>query len=575
MLLAFSQMISYTNVERNLLLSRKVGCGLKTKSIHQYILHYQRTQFIITVTLIFLLTAFVLLFSVRNHAESKAKENGQFIKNYISSFFEDYDSRSLYYNQDQNIRNLLRYAADNSEHQTSQQLASEIKLPSDVSLYSAGNLVYPQIDSAPNFSVDVLSDTRNNILLVQEDELYYFCPYFNFTQTKALGLLCYRIPYANFQKYVEKTIPSDLVFSLFDSTGNLFYSNTSPSKSLSKISIDSSELYSCNVYYNLQNEYSFVAFLLLLLLIVCSFSLIIGIAYCSRIAYKISAPINRLVASIENNQSGELMTAGSLPSSQLDEIDRLATAYEDLLLRIQNLITQNHKENVLRMESQLSVLQERINPHFLFNTLELISSQAILEDADKTAVLTQKLGALFRYSLRVPDIITLKQELQYTYDYLYLQNVRFNELITSEFDVDTIPPDFLIPKLTLQPILENCFKHGFDSTSDEPHTIRICADIKEDTLIIKIIDDGCGISIEDAQRINANLLADKQNFAHFVRRGEHIGLRNVNVRLCLRFQIDQALFIAPANPIGTEITVRLPLQASDKEKETDSICTKC
>lgn len=542
---------------------------MKRRSIHSYIVHYQRIQFIGTVSVIFILTAILLLFYVQHHALMVSQESEQFITNSVNRYFENYDTSSQLYNQNQAIRNMLRYVSDHpaSAEEIGRNFSNDYEIPVNLSIYSNRGLICSASPVHPTFPEDLISSVMDDTLIMYEGNLFYLSPYYNFTQTKTLGYLCYYISTAKFQNYIIEMVPSGLYFSLAESTGTVFYSNLSNPNSLKEMISLNSGIYSCKIFYDLNEEYHTVWLLLLLLLTVCIFSLVLGIAYCSKTARKLAAPINQLVISVDNTQAGKLDELHYNPS-YIDEIDRLSGAYEDLLMRIQTLIIQNHEENLLRIESKLDVLQERINPHFLFNTLELISSQAVLEDAEKTAVLAQKLGTLFRYSLRAPDLIPLQRELQYTYDYLFLQNVRFNEMIHYTFDTDRVNLDFLVPKLTLQPILENCFKHAFEDTSDEHHAIFIQATEKDGWLNISVTDDGCGISPEQINHIHTELLEDKQNFAHFIRRGEHIGLRNVNARLSLYFEIEQALFVSSAEPCGTRVTIHLPIQKTSTQKRS-------
>lgn len=548
----------------------------QTHSIYQYILHQQRTQFIWILSILYILMVVLLFSSVHYLANRTAIENNQFISNYVQQYFENYHIRSQVYHQDQNIRNVLRYANDypdytDSPNQISRHLSQSANLPSDLSLYASGIRIWPQSSAKQPISPAQIAELKSPHLFANGQDLYYFIPYFNFTQSKILGSLCYRISSIEFQTYIEQAIPRPLSFSLADTSGNIFY-QTAQNHSVHQYTAPSSNsLFLCTVYFSLSSEYQTITLLLGLLLIVCILSFLFAIFYSARIANRIAAPINQLIAAIHNNQSGELVQSNFI-SSGLEEIDELTAAYEDLLIRIQKLLVQNHKENLLRMESKLGVLQDRINPHFLFNTLELISSQAILEDAEKTSILTQKLGTLFRYSLRAPDIIPMRQEIQYAKDYLYLQNVRYNEQIHYEVLLDTCPPDFLLPKLTLQPILENCFQHGFSDETDEKHQIILHGTREENELVIIITDNGSGLTEEKCKEINLDLRADKNNFAHFIQRCNHIGLRNVNARLCLHFQIEQALYIAPSTSGGTQVTLRLPLTISTRNKEETPSC---
>lgn len=544
---------------------------MKNSSIGQYIIRQQRLLYTSIISSIFLLTAVVLVLSTRHRIESAADNNTDQVIRYMNQFFDTYRQRSLSYNQNQAIRNLLRYAVDISENE-GPAIESDLVLPSDVCLYVSGELVYPATGES-SLSPQTLRSVDRETLLFQ-DTLYYLVPYYNFTQTRQLGLICYRILPTALAEYCMGSIPSQLSFRLLDSRGNVFYQVGNVSENFSQYSFSSRDaLFSGTVYLDSKSYYSTILFFLGILLMVCGAGMALSVYFSRRLSKRIVSPINQIVISLKYNQEGEL-TYIPIPPSHLREIDQISSTYEEMLCRIRHLVEQNHKQNLLKVESELKVLQERINPHFLFNTLELISSQAIMEDADKTAQLAQKLGALFRYSLRMPDIIYLKQEIQYARDYLFLQNVRYNDRIHYHIEMPDILSLFLIPKLTLQPILENCFKHGFADETDRDHEISVTVRQKTDSVFITIKDNGRGISREAAQDLNRSIALDINDFSHFIQRGSHIGLRNVNARLCSYYEITAALSLGPAEPRGTCAAICLPCISTKINKGSEPPCTE-
>lgn len=529
---------------------------MKSSSIGRYIARQQRILYSSIISSVFLLTALVLFLSTRYRIENTAKEQQALVVHYMDQFFDTYRQRSVIYDQNQAIRNLLRYAAD-SEDQEYPDIESELNLPSDVGLYVNGAFIYPAAEDygLPSGKLDSVD---RETLLYQDGQLYYLVPYYNFTQSRQLGLICYKILPKVLTDYCSGNIPSQLAFCLSDSQGNVFYQTENTNGNFSEYDFATENFpFSGIVYVDSKSYYySNLAFLIILFL-GCTVGMILSIYFSRRLSKKIVAPINQIVISLKRNQEGEL-TYVPVPPSNLQEIDQISSAYEEMLFRIRHLVEQNHKQNLLKAESELKVLQEKINPHFLFNTLELISSQAIMEDADKTAQLAQKLGALFRYSLRMPDIIYLKQEIQYARDYLFLQNVRYNNRIQYHIEMPEILSQFLIPKLTLQPILENCFKHGFKDETDRDHEIRITVHPGGESVFIAVEDNGSGISVEKAEELNRSITMDLNDFSHFIQRGDHIGLRNVNARLCSYYEISNALTLQPLYPCGTRVSICLP-----------------
>lgn len=304
------------------------------------------------------------------------------------------------------------------------------------------------------------------------------------------------------------------------------------------------------------------------------FVLAINYWLAKRLSEKLAKPILVLISSIRQNEMGNLNYI-QICGSELEEIETLSNSYRSMMTRINELMEKNQKDNLLRIENQLDALQEKINPHFLFNTLELISSQAILEDAERTAMLIQKLGVLFRYSLRAPDIIPLHREIQYARDYLHLQNALFNGLITCSYEISSQTENLLLPKLTLQPLLENCFRHGFRDWAGRPCRLRLTAQVRREELLITVEDDGIGIPPEQKAEMEETWKKDRENFACFVNRGNHIGLRNVNARLCLHYHVEQALWIGRSELGGARILIRLPCAVLREGGEHDAEGLDC
>lgn len=528
---------------------------MKTSTISQYITRRQQRLYGVIISGIFLLTAAMLLLSTYYRIEHNVAREQRDVVYYTEQFFASYQGRNDSYNQNQAIRNLLRYAADNPDVDAGTTVFG-LNLPSDVAFYAEGKLVYTagQESGFPSrFSQEIDRET-----LVYTDALYYLVPYYNFTQSRQLGLVCYRIQPINLADYFSATPVAQNPFALYDSQGSSFYQTNGDITGLSGYSFDSPEqLFGGMVYIDLHGYYNSSILFLFILFLGCAAGILCNNYFARRLARQIAGPLNQFIASLKHNQQGELSYM-PVAVSDLEEINQLSAAYEEMLYKIRLLVEQNQKQNLLKAESELKVLQERINPHFLFNTLELISSQAILEDADDTARMAQKLGALFRYSLRMPDIIYLSQEIQYARDYLFLQNVRYNNRIHYQIDVPEKFAQFLIPKLTLQPVLENCFKHGFSDGTDCDHQIRILAEIQDSFLVLTVWDDGCGIPPDHVRALKEDMARDVSDFSHFIDRNEHIGLRNVNARLCSYYAVGAAVDLAPGSAGGTEVTIRLP-----------------
>ena len=541
------------------------GDGMKTRSIRGFVRQEQLKVSLLLIAAIFCLSTAALVVTVRVQSAGHAQENADFLQKSVERFLTPYAEQAAALNRDQSIRAYLAYAVQ-AEGEGAPQPPSA--LPGGVALYDGEKQIYPHT-RAPH-ALPAQARTRAACVTALSDaEIGYFTPFYNFTGSDVLGYLCFVIPRVDLSRSVQQTVPETVSFRILDSQGAELCSVLQAFRYSREAVLQSDETgMTCMAAVDLESGYRsiglFVACLVPVSLLVCG----LGIWASRRMAVRMTQPINALIASIKHNERGDLGYM-NLYESDLAEIEMLSQAYQALMQRLNELVDRNQKENLLRMESELDMLQEKINPHFLFNTLELISSQAILEDAEQTAVLTQKLGTLFRYTLRAPDVISLKRELQYAKDYLYLQNVRFNGKIACTYETDPTVLSTVLPKLVIQPLLENCFKHAFAAVSNTPHRIAVTIARRDGMLCIAVADDGPGMTAEAQAALEHTLRQDSENFAHFIERRDHIGLRNVSARLCLHFHVRQALWFSRSPLGGVQAEIRVPLPA---ETETVGGC---
>ena len=212
---------------------------------------------------------------------------------------------------------------------------------------------------------------------------------------------------------------------------------------------------------------------------------------------------------------------------------------------------------------KLQLLRSQIHPHFLFNTLNLISYTARQEKAEKTGKLITSLSRFFRYSLGSnAAAVPLAREKQIVDDYYSLYHARFGDRIRLRWEID---PDIeltetLIPSFLIQPLVENAIQHGL-TPKEEGGCVEIRIEKKDGLLQITVSDDGVGMSEEALARLRDQL----KNGALT---GEHIGLYNVAARLRLSGRSDGLEIRSEANE-GTSATMRLPLVLAEQEKEAE------
>lgn len=221
-----------------------------------------------------------------------------------------------------------------------------------------------------------------------------------------------------------------------------------------------------------------------------------------------------------------------------------------------------HAEELERVQAEqamesmkLELLRSQVNPHFLFNTLNVISGMATLEDAPTTEQMIKALSALFRYNLKTPeDRIALSQELKVATDYLYIQKMRFGDRITYEIDCRVDKDVVMVPTYTFQPLVENAIMHGLSSKVDGGK-IAIRVQEKNERIIIIIADNGVGMSSESLEELRTHLREDNKG-----RIG--IGLGNVWKRIHALYP-DSIVKIYSKENYGTLIRIEIPKEVSD------------
>lgn len=222
---------------------------------------------------------------------------------------------------------------------------------------------------------------------------------------------------------------------------------------------------------------------------------------------------------------------------------------------------------MLKAQIQISSLQSQINPHFLYNTLESIRSKALLHDEEEIATMIETLARLFRYNIsRRSTEASILDELENVKNYVRIQNYRFRDKFTLRLDLDDlgeVPGNYMLPTLTLQPIVENAIHHGLEPKIG-PGTILIRGFQTQSKLILQIQDDGVGISPKQLDALRARLFHPDiiqdglQESGDGPRRGSGIALKNVHQRLQLFFGPAYGLEITSAVGVGTQIELCMP-----------------
>lgn len=267
-------------------------------------------------------------------------------------------------------------------------------------------------------------------------------------------------------------------------------------------------------------------------------------------AYSFSKPIKKLLQAMQEFGDGDFNVICSVNTS--DEIGALYQRFNMMVYNINDLIDKVYTETMLKQEAELRSLRMQINPHFLYNTLETINWISREKGIEEVGVIAKSLGDMMRYTINGSDFTFVADEIQNIHNYLNIQRTRYRDRIQFSVDIPEELYDYKLPKLILQPIIENAIVHGVENKRSEGK-ISIRGKIENQQLNFSITDNGAGIEKELLEKI---LLENGEETE-----GNHksIGVANVNQRLKLYYGGQRGLVIHSIVNVGTEVVVRIPV----------------
>ena len=235
----------------------------------------------------------------------------------------------------------------------------------------------------------------------------------------------------------------------------------------------------------------------------------------------------------------------------------------ELYFLISEKVNEEMYSKNLKMEAELHALQNQINPHFLYNTLEVIRGRALVQNAQDIADMTEALATIFRYNINRPgDVATLQEEIDNVRNYMLIQNCRFGDRFRFETEIEDVEDGILthvLPVLTLQPLVENAIYHGINERIGGGR-IRLKAYLTQRDLLIIISDNGKGMDDVTLQEIHRKLVGASEGLPVEKKtgRGTGIALTNVNQRIKFYFGKEYGLDVKSTLGIGTTITITIP-----------------
>lgn len=238
-----------------------------------------------------------------------------------------------------------------------------------------------------------------------------------------------------------------------------------------------------------------------------------------------------------------------------DEIGILADTFHEMTDRINTLINLEYKAKMLQKTAELQALQAQIKPHFINNALQALGTLGLKKGAAEVYTMANALAKMLRYTLKsTAELIPLEQELANMNDYLYIQNILWNNRLKVVKDIDQNLSERLVPVFILQPLVENSVKHGLDDCMEGLVTVRICS-VGEGSLSIEVSDNGRGIPAASLSMLRVWLKDDST-----VPEDEHIGIRNIVSRIRFLYGEEASFSIDCPPKGGTRIHIILPNQ---------------
>lgn len=299
--------------------------------------------------------------------------------------------------------------------------------------------------------------------------------------------------------------------------------------------------------------------IIILLSIIVIIVLIILLILSRRLVQILYMPLQSIVEKMKNVSDGQL-NVRMRKDHTCEDFKTMATGFNSMMDEIDFLLEQVKQEQKQIEEIRFAALQSQIKPHFLYNTLDCIHWQAVADGNVQISTLVKALATYYRICLSDGrDIISLRQEVEHVRNYLIIQNMRYGDIIESEIELPENLFDQQIPKITLQPLVENSIYHGIRVKEGKRGKVSIVCVQSDDEVRIKISDSGTGMTKEEIAHINASISETEKNYGY--------GVRNVHRRIEILYGKAYGLWFYEKTG-GVNVRITLPIRkCEDQESE--------
>lgn len=270
----------------------------------------------------------------------------------------------------------------------------------------------------------------------------------------------------------------------------------------------------------------------------------------------VTRPLTTLAQHLRSVGNGNFTATAEIGGSL--EISNLTEDFNYMVHEIEQLIEKNYMAEFNEKTARLIALEAQLNPHFLYNTLQAISAEAIINHQPRLNQMIMALASMLRYSIKEEDMVLLKQEMKHVQDYLLLQEARFGSQLTYDLDISPETEQLQIPKISIQMLVENSIIHGME----ESIHIKIMTALVGEELIISVLDNGCGIPPEKLEQLNA--LDKSSSLTAGNKANPSIGLANLSSRLQILYHHRASLAITSELKECTTVTLKIQLDEIER-----------
>lgn len=261
------------------------------------------------------------------------------------------------------------------------------------------------------------------------------------------------------------------------------------------------------------------------------------------------SPIHRLINAMHRVREGDLKVR--IPQNKKEELGFMFTQFNRMVEQIDLLVNEVYAEKLKNQMVNLRFLQSQINPHFLYNSLYSVYHMINVEDLEGASNMTMYLGEYFRFAIRSNmEFVSLGEELDNIHTYINIHKIRYPRKINHHIEVDGEIRNIIIPRLTIQPLVENAIVHGLEGVNRQGN-IWIKGMANEHEVVITVEDDGKGICDEKLDELRSRMSEANQA-------GDMYGIYNTNMRLKLKFGAEAGIFLEKREPVGVKAVVTLP-----------------